>query len=167
MQNNSLNLDVESLLNKAELAIVQQIESATATSLVSIVTFLWGKELYGIPLEKVQEITKVEPITPVPGMPPALLGAMNLRGEILAVVDLRPLLKSTSYPPKNNARLIIVSHENESVSLLVDAIGDIVSVPEPDVSDTNHFILYQAVLPDSSLLNILNLSRILSVLDED
>lgn len=150
------------------LTQIQQIEPEQNTgksSLISVITFVWGEERYAVPLTGVSAVTKVAPITPLPGLPPTVLGAMNLSGEIIAVIDLRSLLGLAAGHPSGASRLIIVAHQSERLGLLVDAIGDIHEVSASDHSSTtSDLILGQTLLPDGEILNLLDLPRTLATL---
>jgi purine-binding chemotaxis protein CheW len=80
----------------------------------------------GVPIEVVQEIDRLLPIYPVRHSPAYVRGVINLRGEIVTVVDLR---KKFCLPPNDlNSvmRIILVNSEDERVGFLVDAVDDIV-----------------------------------------
>jgi purine-binding chemotaxis protein CheW len=91
-------------------------------------TFYIEERLYGIAVEQVQEVLREQAMTRVPLAPEAVRGLINLRGKIVTAVDLRKRLglgaKRTPGAPMN----VVLSSEEDTVSLLVDAIGDVVSV---------------------------------------
>lgn len=92
-------------------------------------TFHVGKYLFGVEVALVQEIVRMQPITPVPLSSPEIAGLINLRGEVLTAVDLRSRLGLP--PPPTGARPqvnVVVRVDDEPVSLLVDAIGGVVDV---------------------------------------
>src|SRR5262245_27747429 len=154
-----MTLDTELLLAQAEGAIFVQAAASAAPSL-TVITFTLGAELYAVPLAEAREVARVGGITPVPSLPPALLGAMNLRGEILAVADLRPLLGLEPGRVTPTSRLVIVTHGGEPIGLLVDGIGDVFDVPVGQrASAPSDLIAAQTVLPDGSLLNLLDVRR--------
>ncbi|MBI5566478.1 MAG: chemotaxis protein CheW [Chloroflexi bacterium] len=152
------------ILVQAERAAVAQTIAAGSPAL-PVITFAWGKDRYALPVDEVREIAKVSPITPMAGLPPTLLGAMNLRGEVLTVADLRPLLDLEPGRPTAASRLILVTHQAERVGLLVDAIGDIFEITTLDRSaGTAGLILGQAVLPDGQLVSLIDLNSALRAL---
>jgi purine-binding chemotaxis protein CheW len=163
-----MSLDTQIILERAEHAAAQQTRSAADSSILTVLTFRWGDEVYGLPLLEVSEVAKVEAITPLPGLQPSLLGAMNLRGEILTVTDPRPLLGLEAGHPSPESRLIIFPYQGQPVGLLVDVIGDILTVSRPaSLNEASNPIAAQVVLPDGLLLNLLNLPRILTLLSEE
>jgi purine-binding chemotaxis protein CheW len=93
-------------------------------------TFEVDEQLFGVPVAIVQEVLSFSEYTPVPLAPKAVGGLFNLRGQVIAAVDLRVQL---GLPPRDldgPAMNVIVRTEDESVSLLVDRIGEVVDLHE-------------------------------------
>ncbi|HBE20617.1 MAG TPA: chemotaxis protein CheW [Cyanobacteria bacterium UBA11149] len=95
-------------------------------------TFFVGQLFCGIEIENVQEIIRYQEMTKVPLAPPVVAGLINLRGQIVTAIDLRLRLdlgrRSLDELPLN----VIVKTSDETVSLLVDDIGDVVEVKAED-----------------------------------
>ncbi len=95
-------------------------------------TFLLDRFFFGIEILKVQEVIRHRPLTCVPLAPPVVRGLINLRGQIVTVIDLRHHLElppgTDGHPPMN----IVVKTEHGTVGLLVDEIGDVLEVGEED-----------------------------------
>jgi purine-binding chemotaxis protein CheW len=92
------------------------------------VTFVIDGELYGVPAHDVREVLRSQPLTRVPLAPEGVAGLVNVRGEVVLAVDPRPRL---GLPPADADRvpmMVVVHVAGEPVSLLVDEIGDVVSV---------------------------------------
>ena len=101
---------------------------------VQIATFYLDDTLCGIDIDLVQEINGDLAFTPVPLAEPSVLGIMNLRGQIVTVIDqgLRigfPPLKITS-----DSRVIIVRSGNEQLGVVVDRVTEVVTVPRGTIS---------------------------------
>ena len=97
---------------------------------MSLTTFFVNGYLFGIEVATVQEVIRYQPMTRVPLAPPALSGLINLRGQIIAAVDLRRRL---GFPDRAAGELpmdVVVRTRDGMVSLLVDRIGDVVEVSE-------------------------------------
>src|SRR3954469_8025730 len=94
-------------------------------------TFEVADQLFGLAVAKGQEVLSFDQSTPVPLAPESVGGLFNLRGQVIAAVDLRVQL---GLPPRTKsadpAMNIIVKTEEESVSLLVDRIGEVVTLNE-------------------------------------
>jgi purine-binding chemotaxis protein CheW len=93
-------------------------------------TFYLNKYLFGIELLKVQEVIQRLDLTEVPLAPTVVRGLMNLRGQIVMGIDLRQQLEFPEAPAGMVPMNVVVRTGEESVSLLVDEIGDVVEVGE-------------------------------------
>ena len=93
-------------------------------------TFVVDRLLFGVEVEKVQEVIRYQAMTRVPLAPPVVKGLINLRGQIVTAVDLRCRLglrpRATADLPMN----VVIRHDDGAVSLLVDEIGDVLEVEE-------------------------------------
>ncbi|MEP6593199.1 MAG: chemotaxis protein CheW, partial [Acidobacteriota bacterium] len=89
--------------------------------------------LIGVNVELVQEVTAGSGMTPVPLASPLVAGLLNLRGEIVTAVDLRQCLELAQRPAGQRPMHLVLRLEDERVSLLVDEIGDLVTVDPDDV----------------------------------
>jgi len=83
---------------------------------------------FGIAVERVQEVISPPAITPVPLAPLAVAGLVNLRGQIVTVIDLRRCLGLETGRAATSPAIVVV--RNENVGLLVDEIGDLEETPE-------------------------------------
>jgi purine-binding chemotaxis protein CheW len=97
-------------------------------SLRQYCTFFISGALFGIEVDRVQEIVRAQPLTPVPLAPPAVRGLINLRGQIVPAIDLRRCLQITAQvdEPSN----VIIRTDDGPVSLLVDEVGEVVEVDD-------------------------------------
>ena len=89
-------------------------------------TFEVGKLLFGVDVAYVQEVLRYQEITPVPLAAPAVRGLINLRGQIVTAVDLRAKL-GVGVPADDEPLNIVIKVGDRNVSLLVDAIGDVIT----------------------------------------
>lgn len=91
-------------------------------------TFAVGDLLVGIDVERVREILFDPDLTPVPMAHPAILGLLNLRGEIVTVLDARHRLGLPAGETTGDRSHVIVTADGETVSLLVDGEREVVEV---------------------------------------
>ncbi|MBK8907169.1 MAG: chemotaxis protein CheW [Rhodospirillales bacterium] len=94
-----------------------------------LVTFSVEDQWFCIPVLKVQDMLVPERIAAIPMAPPSVRGAINLRGRIVTVIDVRVCL---GLPPRLDdgpSMGVTVEHEHELYTLLVDRVGDVVSLP--------------------------------------
>lgn len=93
---------------------------------VELATFYVGEALCGMDILNVQEINKLMDMTNVPQAPDYVTGILNLRGQIVTVIDLGKKLGLSSTELTDATRNIIVNAGNEHVGLLVSSISDVV-----------------------------------------
>ena len=93
-------------------------------------TFYLDKLLFGVELKTVQEVIRSLEVTQVPLAPQVVSGLINLRGQIVTAVDLRPRLEMEPRAAGVPAMNVVVRSEDGAVSLLVDEIGDVVEVDD-------------------------------------
>src|SRR3954454_49954 len=95
-------------------------------------TFYLDGSYFGLDVLKVQEIIRYQEMTRVPLAPPVVRGLINLRGQIVTALDLRRRLELPDRPPEQFPVNVVVQTVEGAVSLLVDEIGDVLSVREQD-----------------------------------
>jgi len=156
------------LIKKDEMVPKRREETALISQkTATIVTFYMGSFLLGIPAEKVMEINKEIDITPVPLSDKHILGIMNLRGQIIPVIDLAKKLSiDLKITPKLN--LIIKDEEEALVSFVIEEIGEILEIfpaklektPDKLEGIAREYIKNVYQLPDNLLL-ILDIEKII------
>jgi len=107
-------------------------------------TFSLGDESYGLPVLNVREIIRLCPITPVPRMPPHVKGVINLRGTVIAVLDLRTKFQLTpkAYGERNCIIVVQVASPSGGSTLMgavVDAVEEVVQLGTDDIEATPDF----------------------------
>lgn len=97
-------------------------------------TFRVDNELYGIDVMQVKEVLRYSEITPVPGADLSVLGIINLRGNVVTVIDTRQMFKMPMAEPDDNTRVIVVElNEQEVIGLVVDSVDEVVNLPQNQV----------------------------------
>jgi purine-binding chemotaxis protein CheW len=96
------------------------------------VTMSIGGQLFGIPVLKVQDVLGTQTITRVPLAPVEVAGSLNLRGRIVTAVDVRLRLGLPKRDADKAAMSVVVEHEGELYSLLVDSVGEVLSLESRD-----------------------------------
>ncbi len=103
------------------------------------VCFRLGDQLYGLPILQVQELLGNAVIEPVPGTSELVCGVINLRGNVVTVLDLRVCLGLSPGIDSAESRIVVVEHGPESVGLRVDGVAEVRKVidaairPSPNV----------------------------------
>jgi len=93
-------------------------------------TFYLNGEYLGIDVLRVQEILAHQPMTPVPRGPKYVAGLINLRGQIVAAIDLREKMQMPSNPDAIEPMNIIVRGSEVPTSFIVDRVGDVIEVSD-------------------------------------
>jgi purine-binding chemotaxis protein CheW len=87
-----------------------------------ILLFRLGTDRFSLPAAAARSVQPLDRYTPLPATPLWLLGLVNVRGRLLAAIDLRPLLMITPVPPSAGALLVIVRANDAEIGLLADAV---------------------------------------------
>jgi purine-binding chemotaxis protein CheW len=99
---------------------------------VQLATFTLDGHMYGVDVDRVQEVLRSQPRTRVPLAPAAVAGLVNLRGQVLTAIDLRKRLELPDREPGVEPMVVVIRVAGEPISLLVDSIGDVVDVEPKD-----------------------------------
>lgn len=100
------------------------------------VTFRLEDETYGINVMQVQEVLRHTEIAPVPGAPSYVLGIINLRGNVVTVIDTRLRFGLTATDTTDNTRIVVIEAENQVVGILVDAVAEVVYLSQSEIETT-------------------------------
>jgi len=139
----------------------------------SWVTFALAGEIYALPVSHVQEILRITTITRVPHAPVPVRGITNLRGRVLAVVDLRVRLGIAPGEIGPESRILVADARGRSIGLLVDAARQVlktlpsaVQPPPSDVLSERTDFLRGVYHLDRDLVILLDVERVLLVEDD-
>ncbi len=94
-----------------------------------------GSESYGVQLLKVKEVIPVPEVTPIPNVPNYFSGIMNLRGQIISIIDLRKKLKIEMKKSEVEDAVVIVDLNGLSVGLIVDSINKVLIIPLSEIKE--------------------------------
>lgn len=115
-------------------ALVGPGAAASGLEVGQVCTCWVDGQLFGVPVQWVQEVLREQPLTPVPRADGSVLGLINLRGQIVTAIDLRHRLGLSPRAADGPAMNIVVRSRGEVVSLVVDDIGDVVPVESAPVA---------------------------------
>ncbi len=102
------------------------------------VTFQLENETYGINVMQVQEILRYSDIAPVPGSPDYVLGIINLRGNVVTVIDTRSRFGLMPSEITDNSRIVIIEAEKQVIGILVDSVAEVVYLKKSDMEAAPH-----------------------------
>ncbi|WP_426417568.1 chemotaxis protein CheW [Aestuariirhabdus sp. LZHN29] len=97
------------------------------------VTFRLDDETYGINVMQVQEVLRYTDVAPVPGAPQYVLGIINLRGNVVTVIDTRQRFGLPYAEVTENTRIVIIEAEKQVIGILVDAVAEVVYLRQSEV----------------------------------
>ncbi len=133
------------------------------------VTFQLEDETYGINVMQVREVLRYTEIAPVPGAPEYVLGIINLRGNVVTVIDTRSRFGLVQAEATDNSRVIVIEAESQVVGIMVDSVAEVVylrtseidTTPSVGTDESAKFI--QGVSNrNSNLLILVDLNKLLS-----
>lgn len=101
--------------------------------------FELGGEYYSLPLLDVREVTPPPKTTPLPNSPDYFVGVMNLRGQIVSIVDLRKKLRINAKEDQSQQAIVITEIEGVNIGLIVDAISSVMNVGSQDLMPLPEF----------------------------
>ena len=148
---------------------MSQLEEKQNNPVMQWVTFRLGDEKYGINVMQVQEVLRVAEIAPVPGAPSYVLGIINLRGNVVTVIDTRNRFGLMSRDTDDSSRIVIIETASHIIGILVDSVAEVVELRSSDIEtapnvgneETSRYI--QGVTSrDNELLILVDLNRFLS-----
>jgi purine-binding chemotaxis protein CheW len=96
------------------------------------VTMTIAEQLFGIPVLQVQDVLGHQRITRIPLAPPEVAGSLNLRGRIVTAIDVRLRLGLPARSADKPGMSIVVDHRGELYSLMVDNVGEVLSLSSED-----------------------------------
>jgi len=97
------------------------------------VTFRLDNETYGINVMQVQEVLRHTDIAPVPGAPSYVLGIINLRGNVVTVIDTRQRFGLSPAPITDNTRIVIIEADKQVIGILVDSVAEVVYLRQSEI----------------------------------
>jgi purine-binding chemotaxis protein CheW len=135
-----------------------------------VVVFELGAEQYGVNIDTVESIIKMQDITGMPHAPSFVQGVTNLRGKVLPVIDLRLRFGMSLKAADKSSRIIVIGVNDTEIGMIVDGVSAVLTIsdqviePPPPITTTvdSNFITGIAKLDDRMVI-MLDLDRILSL----
>ncbi|MBD2128535.1 chemotaxis protein CheW [Microcoleus sp. ZQ-A2] len=135
--------------------------------LIPLAVIGFGNEYFGLDLELVREFTGISNLTPIPGCPNHIVGNMNLRGEIVTLVDIRKVLNLPAAPIRMDSQAVVVQVDDIVAGLPVDQVLEMVYLnsddiaPSPNVlSDLGELYIRGAASFQEKTLKVLDLTKL-------
>ncbi len=133
------------------------------------VTFQLDNETYAIDVMQVREVLRSVDIVPVPGAPSFVLGIINLRGNVVTVLDARMRFGLQTQSQGEESRIIILERGDQEVGILIDSVSEVIEIdmqevePAPTVGEeaSNRYV-EGVVTRNDQLVILVDLNRLLS-----
>ena len=137
--------------------------------IIQLVTFRLEDETYGINVMQVQEVLRVTEIAPVPGAPSYVLGIINLRGNVVTVIDTRIRFGLPVGEMSDSSRIVVIESEQQVIGILVDSVAEVVELrgsqidSAPNVGNEESSRYIQGVAThNNDLLIVVDLNKLLT-----
>jgi len=148
----------------------QSAKSKDVTDLVlQWVTFKLQEETYGINVMQVQEVLRYTDIAPVPGAPDYVMGIINLRGNVVTVIDTRARFGLPPSEVTDNSRIVIIESERQVIGIMVDSVAEVVYLKQSEIdtapnvgTDESAKFIQGVSNRDGELLILVDLNKLLS-----
>ncbi len=148
---------------------MNQSAHAANDAILRYVTFKLDEEVYGINVMQVQEVLRVTEIAPVPGAPDYVLGIINLRGNVVTVVDTRERLGLGAKDMEESTRIVIIEADKMVVGILVDAVAEVVDLRTSEIesppsvgNDESSKYIQGVASREGELLILVDLNKLLN-----
>lgn len=132
------------------------------------VTFQLEDEVYGINVMQVQEVLRLTEIAPVPGAPSYVLGIINLRGNVVTVIDGRSRFGLPLSDATEESRIIVAEVAGHVIGMLVDSVTEVVYLHQsdidtaPNISDDSSRFIQGVSKRERYLLILVDVNKLLS-----
>lgn len=121
----------------AELQTIDSNTNASIEPSQDYLTMMIAEQRFGIPILQVQDVLGEQSVTKIPLAPPEVAGSLNLRGRIVTAINVRKRLGMKPAEPGESSEMsVVVEHDAELYSLVIDKIGDVMSLKDKDKEPT-------------------------------
>ncbi|MBT4790100.1 MAG: purine-binding chemotaxis protein CheW [Halobacteriovoraceae bacterium] len=138
------------------------------------IEFSLGGEDYAVPLLMVREVISIPETTPIPKAPKHFVGLMNLRGQVISIVDLKSKLTIKKNEDSPESAVIIVDFDGANIGIIVDSINKVLTFPKSEiqeVADLNSQVkadfIFGIYKKEKGLTVLLDIAKCLDVKDYD
>ncbi len=144
-------------------------DSQNDSSSLQCVTFTLEDETYGMNVMQVQEVLREVEVAPVPGAPDYVLGIINLRGNVVSVIDARTRFGLQPKASDEMSRIIVIEAQQQILGILVDSVAEVVDIDRDEIdtapnvgnAETSKYI-DGVVSRGEKLLILVDLNKLLS-----
>jgi purine-binding chemotaxis protein CheW len=141
------------------------IDNVSPAAEVRLVVFRLGEDYFAMTIQDVNEIIRLQKITPVPKAPPFVVGVTSLRGRVIPVIDLRTRFGLAPREEGHLSRIVVTEHDGKLIGMIVDGVDEVLIVPAEAIEPPDEIV----VSVDSEFLaGIVRLEdRLIILLDQE
>ncbi|MEX0271375.1 chemotaxis protein CheW [Leptolyngbyaceae cyanobacterium UHCC 1019] len=157
------------VLQKRTAALQCPIDDQDSAGLLPLAVVGLGGEYFGLGLETVHEFTEIHKITPIPCCPPHIVGNINLRGEIVTLINISDVIDLPMNTVRSQPKAVVVRLEQRVAGIAVDHIFDVTYIhpsqmtPAPITMHSDKDDYLQGIAPyQDRMMSIINLSKLLT-----
>jgi purine-binding chemotaxis protein CheW len=170
---NTILLSQDEIMSTSQPFAVEQhdYDDELPCDVIKHVSFALGDETYAVNAANVNEVLRHTEITPVPGSPAFILGIINLRGNVVTVIDARQVFDLPGREVSPQSRIIVVEVEDFIVGVLVDRVVAVVDLEEAAIEtapqtgqDTSARFIHGVYNEEDELLILVDFSRVVELL---
>jgi purine-binding chemotaxis protein CheW len=148
-------------------ALVKMDGSARHDELIQLVSFLLGKEEYGVEVLKVREIIRMTPITKMPNTAHHVEGIINLRGKVIPVIAMRKRFGLPESANNSHTRIIIMEVADGMTGFIVDGVSEVIRVRNTEIEPAPPLVQLDAANSEFITGIVNHAERLLVILDVD
>ncbi|TGG94925.1 chemotaxis protein CheW [Natronospirillum operosum] len=108
-------------------------EAVQDHNLLQWMTFRLAEEVYGLDVMNIKEVLRYTDIAPVPGAPDYVLGIINLRGNVVTVIDARTRFGLPSAEVTDDTRIVVIETEVETIGIMVDSVSEVIYLKDSEI----------------------------------
>ncbi len=147
--------------------LLENTENNKEEEVIQLVGFIIGEEEYAIPILDIQEIIKPIEYTRIPSTPNYVLGAFNLRGNVIPLIDLRLKFNLPKKEPDESTRYIVMKDGNNIAGFVIDKLTEAIRLkksaidPTPETLHKDQGMIYGIGKKEKTIITILKVSALL------
>lgn len=124
-------------------------QSVNVDDTIQVIVFNLGEERYGVEISQIKEIILITQVTHIPNVPDFVEGVLNLRGQIVAIINLRKKLGKEPKKNDENTRIIVIEYGSSTIGMMVDSVSEVKYLSSKNIEEIPRFL---ALKDDSKFL---------------
>lgn len=124
-------------------------QSVNVDDTIQVIVFNLGEERYGVEISQIKEIILITQVTHIPNVPDFVEGVLNLRGQIVGIINLRKKLGKEPKKNDENTRIIVIEYGSSTIGMMVDSVSEVKYLSSKNIEEIPRFL---ALKDDSKFL---------------